>query len=351
MESNHTLEWSQKVHPIIICCCELCGMEFTHRRDLRQHIGLAHPDQLTSLELTSMVERSVITRSRDYGVCLLCNVNILLHLEDSEAALPRLDSNSNSSNDEHISSQFNSTASSHIKISQKNANIMTRHIAAHLKSLALLSIRNLGDNTPSTGSGDSKKATFNSVDSIIKYQSGDANNPLFPQTDDEIPRYTNLVLKVFRESIVKAYVESAIDHQDFLPQDSFQTLITAEIVEKVIRSSTEDDSIAQILVEFVIMKARKLFAILAVTGMEIIPALKSLQQYDFSDDHLPIPRDIDLDNCNINNVDGECDHPPAFNVFHDSPWDMVMRRMFYNEQWKFLAPVFSHDRRTQKLQL
>ncbi|KAI0974331.1 kinase-like domain-containing protein [Xylaria arbuscula] len=106
----------------------------------------------------------------------------------------------------------------------------------------------------------------------------------------------------------------------------------------------------QTLVEFVIMKARKLFAILAVTGMEIIPALKSLQRYDFTDDRLSVSRDIDLDNCKINNVDRKCNHPPAFNVFHNSPWDMVRLRMFYNEQWKFLAPVFSHDRRTQKLQ-
>ncbi|KAI1120205.1 kinase-like domain-containing protein [Nemania abortiva] len=227
MESNHSREWPQKVHPITIRRCDLCDSEFTDRRDLGQHIGSAHPNQFTLQELTSMVERNVITRSRDYGVCLFCNVDIL-HPEG-------------------------------------------------------------------------------------------------------------------------AYLESAIDHQDFLPQDSFQSLITTEIVQRIIESSTEDDSIAQSLVEFVITKARKLFAILAVTGIDILPALKSLQHYDFTDDYLPISRDIDLDNCNINGVDMKCTHPPAFIVFHNSPWDTVTLRMFYNEQWKFLAPVFSHDRRTQKL--
>ncbi|KAI0517532.1 kinase-like domain-containing protein [Xylaria bambusicola] len=212
---------------------------------------------------------------------------------------------------------------------------MTRHIAAHLKSLALLSIRNIGDNTLSTGSSDSNRATIDSLDNMVKRQGEAPDNLLLPQAGDKNP----------------PYVESAIDHQDFLPLDSFQSLITAESVQRVIKSLTEDNSIIQTLVEFVIMKAKKVFAILAVTGMEIIPALESLQQYEFTDAHLPITRDIDLHNCKINNVDRECNHPPAFNAFHSSPWDMVMLRTFYNEQWKFLAPVFSHDRRTQNLQL
>ncbi|KAI0110862.1 kinase-like domain-containing protein [Nemania sp. FL0031] len=220
-----------------MCSCELCDSKFTDQLDLGQHIGSAHPNQFTLQELTSMVERNVTTRSRDYGVCLLCNVNILLHLEGSKGKLD----------------------------------------------------------------GDT-------------------------------------------------YVESAIDHEDFLPQDSFQSLITADIVREVIESSVDDDTISQILGEFVITKARKLFAILAVTGIEILPALKSLQQYDFTDDYLPISRDIDFDNCKISSIDGECNHPPAFKVFHNSPWDMAILRIFYNEQWKFLAPVLSHNRHTQKLQ-
>ena len=352
MENNHTREWPQNVHPITIYCCDICGSEFTYRRDLGQHIGSEHPNRFTSQELTSMVERSVITRSRGYGVCLLCNVNIFLHPKDSEVVLRgKPDSNSNILDEEHVSSQLKPAADSCMSTPHQDLDTITRHIATHLRSLALLSIRNIGDNTPSTGSGDSKKATFDSFDKIVKQQGEATDDLLLPQAGGENPRYTNPVLKAFRESIVKAYVESAIDHQDFLPQDSFQSLITAEIVQRVIKSSTEDDSITRTLAEFVIMKARKLFAILAVTGIEIIPALESLQQYDFSDDHLPITRDINPDNCKINNVDRECNHPPAFNVFHSSPWDMVMLRMFYNEQWKFLAPVFSHDRRTQKLQL
>ncbi|KAF2967643.1 hypothetical protein GQX73_g5918 [Xylaria multiplex] len=332
--------------------CDLCGSEFTHRRDLGQHIGSAHPNQFTSQELASMVERNVITRSRDYGVCLLCNVNIFLHPEGNKAVLRgKLDSNSNTSDEEHVSSQLKSAADPCMSTPQQSLDTITRHIATHLKSLALLSIRNIEDNTPTMGSGDSEKAAFDSLDNVVKHQGGTTGNLLLPQTGDENPRYTNPVLKAFRESIVKAYVESATDHQDFLPQDSFQSLITPETVQRVIESSARDDSITQTLVEFVMMKARKLFVILAVTGMEIIPALISLQQYDFTDDYLPISRDIDLDNCKINNADRKCNHPPALNAFHHSPWDMVMLRMFYNEQWKFLAPVFSHDRRTQKLQL
>lgn len=297
-----------------------------------------------------MVERNVTTRSRDYGVCLFCNLNIFLHPEGSKVALRgKLDGTSNTSDDD-VSSQLKSAADSCVGIPQQNLGIITRHIAGHLKSLALLSIRNIGDNTPSTGSSDSEKTTFGSLDNIVKHQGRTTDNLLPPQAGDENPQYTNLILKAFRESIVNAYVESAIDHQDFLPQDSFQSLITPEIVQRVIESLAENDTITQTLVEFASTKARKLFAILAVTGMEILPALESLQQYEFTDYHLPIPRDVCLDNCKINNVDKKCNHSLAFDVFHNSPWDMAILRMFYNEQWKLLAPVFSDDRRTQKLQ-
>lgn len=349
MESNHTSKWPQKVHSITVYYCDLCDSEFTDRRDLAEHIGTAHPYQFTLQALTSMVERNVITRSRNYGVCLLCDVNIFRH-QEGDKVVPRgkLDGDSNTSDKEHVlSSQLKSGADSCMGTPKQNLTTITRHIASHLRSLALLSIRNIDDNTLSTGSGDSAKATFDSLDDMVKHQGGTTYNASLPQAGYEKPRDRNPILKAFRESIVKAYVESAIDHQDFLPQDSLQSLITAEIVQKVIESLSEDGSMTQILVEFVVAKAKKLFAILAVTGMEIIPALKSLQQYDFMDYHLPISRDVYRE---IDNVDKKSNHPPAFNVFHSPPWDMAILRMFYNEQWKFLAPVFSRDRRTQQLQ-
>lgn len=127
-----------------------------------------------------MVERNVTTRSRDYGVCLLCNVNILLHPEGSKVVPQgKLNGNSNASDEVHVSSQLKSAADSHTGTPHQNLATITRHIASHLKSLALLSIRNIGDDTLSTGSGDSEKATFGTLDNMVKHQGGTTDNPRY----------------------------------------------------------------------------------------------------------------------------------------------------------------------------
>ncbi|KAH6652866.1 kinase-like domain-containing protein [Truncatella angustata] len=150
---------------------------------------------------------------------------------------------------------------------------------------------------------------------------------------------------------MEAFVESAIDHQDFLPQGSFQSLVTPERVKDVFDFSAGKNGISPKLVNFVVQKARRLFAILAMTGTEILPALESLRQYNFTDEDLPISRDTINDNCDITNTDRKCSHLPPFSVFHKPPWDRLTLLRFYNEQWKFLAPVFPNDCRNQQLSI
>lgn len=352
MISRHTHEWPRRVHLSPIWYCDLGHAElqtFTSPFDLMKYKESMHMQRFTDENSARRVKRCIMFQPRNPGICPLCNSDVSLYPEDRNIRAPITLSDNCQILEEVVPNQSEAATDSDMHTSPHILNTTSRHVAMHFQSLALLSIRYLEDDTLSTGSANSENAAFDSLDDISGGKSRTTNNPTVPQVANENARHTNPALKALRESIMKAFVESAIDHQDFLPQDSFQDLITPETIQRVIESSVGNEGISPKLVEFVAQKARKLFAIVAITSTEIIPAFESLRQYDFTDENLPISRDTVNDNCDINSIDRKCSHSLSFNVFHNLPWDRFTITSFYNEQWKFLAPVFAHDRRIQQL--
>ncbi|XXH04156.1 hypothetical protein Hte_010569 [Hypoxylon texense] len=337
MVGSHTQEWPQKIHLSPTWYCDFDHAElqkFSNPYDLEKHMGLAHT---ITENLTWKVKRSVLSQPRNPGICPLCNLNVFPHRENSDAkTLRALADSGNILDEEVVPHAYRKTAYMHT-----SSQTLDRHVAEHFKSLALLSIRYFEEDTLS--------ASFGSLDNTFDYRSRVSDNSIVPQVANENASNANSVLKGLRESIMKAFVESAIDHQDFLPRDSFESLITPQCVQIVIESSAGKERISPSLAEFVFQKARKIFAILAITSTEILPAFESLRQYNFTDEDLPISRDTADDNCDINDTDRECTHSLPFHVFHHPPWDRSTIMRFYNEQWKFLAPVFTHNRLTQQL--
>lgn len=79
--------------------------------------------------------------------------------------------------------------------------------------------------------------------------------------------------------------------------------------------------------------ARKVFAITlycALDEADTILAMKQFRVYEFGDDKLPVRESVISDY--------------TLKEFHARIWTPVRRRRFYDDQWKFVVPVFTREK-------
>ncbi|KAK7996693.1 hypothetical protein PG989_004733 [Apiospora arundinis] len=160
-----------------------------------------------------------------------------------------------------------------------------------------------------------------------------ASQDISPEEDHGVQNLQRL-----RQSIEQAFVESALDRKEFLPRSSFETIVAPDVVRHTIGLLSEEKSNSAALSEFAAKQARKSFAILVVIANEnIISALESLRMHGFTDGNLPIPQLLVGDRDKMRDADKHLDFA------RDQPWNEAMLGNFFNEQWKFLAPVFGQN--------
>jgi hypothetical protein len=135
--------------------------------------------------------------------------------------------------------------------------------------------------------------------------------------------------------IVTFFQKSVFDRRDFLPDGCIETLITEDAVMKELGITPEAKEIRdhKRMVNFILKEGRKIFAILLVSrfkGDDLQKAINQFRRNKIGDASLPITEEAKMNVLFFN--------PPR------RPWDTTSIRTFCNEQWLFLAPVFSSER-------
>ncbi|KIN05179.1 hypothetical protein OIDMADRAFT_116151 [Oidiodendron maius Zn] len=146
------------------------------------------------------------------------------------------------------------------------------------------------------------------------------------------------------DRIVIKYEQSKFDSENkkFLPEGCINDLVTLEAIMKEIREVNmlepedlilREGTPKKKIVDFARGRGMKLFAISVVSslcGNELVRAMSQFMVVDFSDKSLPVEEEEE---------DGSKD--PFFRDTKSSPWSKTRIHVFCQEQWRFLAPVFT----------
>lgn len=172
-----------------------------------------------------------------------------------------------------------------------------------------------------SSSGDAFKAIVITLKSVVQELATTSSK----STPDSI---NSLADRIFDNLIASVFDET---HRKFLPEGFLKKFITMEVIQKELgmgsgRLAPKDERI----VDFILKHARKLFATMVycgISGTNLLTAMKSAEGSNFNDGQLP-----------INNL-GSLPRTGRPTLFQHL--DRAMLNRFYEEQWSFLAPVFS----------
>jgi hypothetical protein len=132
--------------------------------------------------------------------------------------------------------------------------------------------------------------------------------------------------------IVNEFEKSTFDRHDFLPHDRIDKLITRASVAHALNLNLTRNLASgdERLLNFILQSAKRVFAIVLTChfrGTDLRRVMTMFRRKYFEDNDLPVTNDVlaELD------------------FFNKKPWSAMERRLFFREQWAFLAPVFSSD--------
>lgn len=132
--------------------------------------------------------------------------------------------------------------------------------------------------------------------------------------------------------IVNEFERSTFDRYDFLPHDRIDKLITRTSIANALdldltRTLASRD---KCILNFILQSAKRVFAIMLTChfrGFDLRRVMETFRRKHFDDDALPVTSDA----------------LSELGCFNKRPWSAMERRLFFREQWAFLAPVFSSD--------
>ncbi|KAL9084296.1 MAG: hypothetical protein Q9165_008124 [Trypethelium subeluteriae] len=125
-----------------------------------------------------------------------------------------------------------------------------------------------------------------------------------------------------------------LDNQKFIPADSITQIVTEENVRQAVDASS---LVEHGLTEFILHEARAIFLILC--RLNRLPAIIKLKAFGLTDEHLPIV--IDLGQSGKTSAETRDSLPQnQFSSVRES-LGLGLFAQFQDEQWKFLAPVFT----------
>ena len=138
------------------------------------------------------------------------------------------------------------------------------------------------------------------------------------------------------DRIIDRYVKSKFDPEEkqFLPEGCLQELVTLETIIEELQENhprsqdvNREDPIIQKLAEFILEKAKKVFATTVVSGLRggyLGYSMIEFMNMEFADNCLPITYD------------------DMVMQFGDK-WGKTTIHDFFTKQWRFLVPVFSKN--------
>jgi hypothetical protein len=141
----------------------------------------------------------------------------------------------------------------------------------------------------------------------------------------ELPSETTILADL----IVGSYAIGVFDNPPrvFLPQSFLSEFITKAAVAEELEENLDTDNNSG-LVNFIVESAKKVFAtaiISAIDGSNLYMLMKRFQETEFDDSCLPLKRDTML----------------ALPCFQGKFWNKLRTHNFLQNQWVFLAPIFS----------
>ena len=128
--------------------------------------------------------------------------------------------------------------------------------------------------------------------------------------------------------IVNEFEKSTFDRHDFLPHDRIDKLITRASVAHALNLNLASRD--ERLLNFILQSAKRVFAIILTChfrGSDLRRMMETFRRKHFDDKDLPVTSDALLE----------------LDCFNKRPWSAMERRLFFREQWAFLAPVFASD--------
>ncbi|KAF2176066.1 hypothetical protein K469DRAFT_700459 [Zopfia rhizophila CBS 207.26] len=168
--------------------------------------------------------------------------------------------------------------------------------------------------------------------------------------DDELLELELAPRESLANRILASFESSTFDRrpQDFLPQNCISDLVTFDSIKEELKLddlAKFDGEWKEKLVEWVLAKAKKAFAITVQCDREPLTTLQTIVRFrkvHFNDSNLPIDNPRNPTN-SIPSTESSSSY------FDPKLWDTFRLYNFYEKQWKCLAPVFSPSQYTYDL--
>lgn len=200
---------------------------------------------------------------------------------------------------------------------------MEEHIADHLESIALWSLR------------------WWPEDSGISQETGqeaeeDSCNPEVKMSQYALSDEDS---RGFKDRILQSVVKSQFPHRDgkFLPANMIDILLTQDVLLEMFPDIL-DTADGAVLASFILGASKSLFTITALhCGFNpdvLLACMTNFKRAGFNDEQLPIPDP---------KSGPQTIHEP-FNTSTAEPWDLAKLESFYEFQWRYLSPVLSTER-------
>ncbi|KAF5264211.1 hypothetical protein FOXYS1_5008 [Fusarium oxysporum] len=157
------------------------------------------------------------------------------------------------------------------------------------------------------------------------------------------PEVDKTKLNRLRNTIRGSLQNSVINETWFLPESDIKNLVTPDKTKLLLRNAKPE------LIDFICKDAKKLFLIASLHHGNLQGIMGTFRDHGMTDKYLPI-RDLTSEDryCDVHTegLQRVCSHERALEAFHG--WDAHDVWNFYNDQWKFCAPILNMECSSQE---
>jgi hypothetical protein len=384
MNTVHTTQWYRNVHKSEVWYCDLahpnklCPDQFHTSLALNQHLLDEHSN-LSPRMISARVRRNHLTVSRPANECPLCRkpvLQLLVELDEEPTndrqntsrvsfAIDEIDDDENNPLETQSKAPDDHSLLAHGSSPRRSENDehnkqVSQHVAQHLKTLAFISLIWWDEENFSTDSEASSRRLSDVSETSVPRSRGQSPSSLRdslhvdistltypPSSDEDSDSSSDIAGSSLADRLYERFEKSVFDErsQQFLPQNALDELINAtSIVWGMLRGlglpsdllSTDD----QALVEFIVSRAKRLFAISVMvlptheSGSTLLgDAIRLFRRHQIDDSKLPFDESGDGILAGL-----ESEKSKSRRI-----WKPRIIRTFHDSQWRVVVPIFTTD--------
>lgn len=346
--SSHRDDWVRNIHRPYRWFCNLrhsTAHIFESDQLLRKHLHQDHTEHLSNSRIDLIVAKSTVPVPLAAHVCPFCGENVAIESpHDTNEDNPRLsDPTTDGSKLTYLHGQpvpMQKPKSPNTSIDvisepaftarpdldattahQKKDSLslqMVKHIADHLESVALWSLRWWDEDSGISQETDEGSCNPEDRMSFEALSQGD------------IRKFEHRLFDCFAPS------QFPVSGEKFLPANIIEDVVTIDDIVELLPGILESTRGAA-LTRYIIQSAKRVFLITALhchfDSERLIEAMAQFEMFGFKDSSLPLG----------NQANWSVDTYSAFHSSTTVEWGDAKLTTFYRSQWKYLAPVFSRD--------